>query len=174
MLWYTDIEGLTFRTAWAWTDAEYDGEFINADGEDLDGEDRERNAELAGNFGVSYDWSISDNWNMNISADTRYSDDYTLSAVLDPYEQDSYWLYDAAIRLYSADERYELALIGRNLSDEIVAYSMGARPGACASADPSNPDLSLRCNGAARGIEQDQTTSTGLGREYLVQFRVRL
>jgi len=125
MLWYTDIEGLTFRTAWAWNNAKnakYDGEFINADGEDKDGQDSERKAELAGNFGVSYDWKVSDNWRMNRSADTRFSDDYTLSAVLNPYEQDSYWLFDAAIRLYSADERYELALIGRNLSDEIVAY----------------------------------------------------
>ena len=64
MLWCTDIERLTFRTARAWNNAEYTGEFINADGEDMDGQDRERKAELFGNFDVSYDGNVSDNWRM--------------------------------------------------------------------------------------------------------------
>ena len=173
MLWVTPVDGLTLHSAWGWNNAEYDGEFLNADGEDLDGENRERNAEIAGNFGINYDWVIGGGWRMALSADTRYSGDYTLAAVLDSYEQGSYWLFDTALRLYSEDERYELSLIGRNLNDEIVAYSSGARPGACAMADRDNADAALRCDGTALGIEQDQVVSTGLGREVFLQFRVR-
>ena len=122
MLWCTDIERLTFRTARAWNNAEYNGEFINADGEDMDGQDRERKAELFGNFDVSYDGNVSDNWRMYLLSDTGFGDEYAISAAIDPYVQDGYWLFDTAIRLHSANDRYELVLIGRNLSDEIVAY----------------------------------------------------
>ncbi len=96
MLWCTDIERLTFRTARAWNKAEYNGEFINADGEDMDGQDRERKPELFGNFDVSYDGNVSDNWRMYLLSDTRFGDEYAISAAINPYVQDGYWLFDTA------------------------------------------------------------------------------
>ena len=59
------------------------------------------------------------------------NDGYNLSAVLEPIKQDSYWLTDASIKLYSEDDHWEFALIGKNLGDEIIGYSAGPRPGAC-------------------------------------------
>ena len=79
---------------------------------------------------------------------------------------------DAALNLYSADERYHLALIGKNLGDKIYAMGAGARPGACASPDPSNPDPTQRCTFSGPN-GQDQVTTTSLGRQLTLQFRVR-
>lgn len=174
LTWVTNVEGLTLRAALALTDAEYTEDFFNTDNQNLKGEERERNADVAGFAGLTYDWGLSDGWRMNISVDSRYSSGYNLMATLNPYEQNSFWLHDAAIKLYSADARFEIALIGRNLSDEIYAFSSGNRPGACVAADPTNADPALRCQADTLNIEQDQVVTTSLGRQYTLQFRVNL
>ena len=108
---------------------------------------------------------------LNLSSDLRYNNGYTFTATDDPYEQDSYWLIDAALSLYTEDERYQLSLIGRNLGDEIVAQGAGARPGACYQANPAAPPP-LRCTPTTAN-NQDQVVTTTLGVEYLIEFRVR-
>ncbi len=159
LLWLTPIEGLQLRSAWAYTDAEYTKEFINVAGDDLEGQDRERNAKYSGYAGFSYDFPLgTSNWRGDLSFDARYSDSYPLQGTLDTRHMDSYWLTDAAIRAYREDGRYELALIGRNLGDEIVEYGEQAIPATVAG--PS-------------GI-QDRSVSTGFGRMYTLQLRVRL
>ena len=57
-LWNTDIEGLTFRSAWAFTDTTYSEDFINATGENLKGEDGAGNANVTGFVGGTYDFSV--------------------------------------------------------------------------------------------------------------------
>ncbi len=173
LLWITPVEGLTVRGTLAFTDTSYDEDFINATGQNLKGEDGALSADFAGSAGITYDWPISSTWRMNLSFDARYSDGYPISATLDPFEQDSFWITDAALNLYSADDRYLLSVIGRNLGDEIYAQGAGPRPGACASPDPSNPNPALRCSSAGPN-DQDQVTSTSLGRQVTLQFRVRL
>lgn len=174
LLWLTPVEGLALRGAIALTHAEYTDTFVNTDEQDLNGEDRERSADLAATAGLSYDMALGERWRLGFSYDARYSSDYRLLAVLNPYEQDSFWLHDAALRLISADERYELALIGRNLGDEIYAYSSGNRPGACVNADPTNPNLADRCAADVLNVQQDQIVTTSLGREIRLQFRMHL
>lgn len=171
--WITPIDGLMIRGAAAWTDAEYTDDFFNADGENLSGQDRERNATLTGNLGVTYDFAAFNGWRISASTDVRYSSEYDLQATINPYEQDAYDIWDAAVRLYSDSGRYELSLIGRNLGDEIIAYSSGARPGACANFNPAQVGTPLACNANALAIEQDQVVNTGLGRQVMLQFRVR-
>ncbi len=169
LYWLPPIDGLEVRVTMAWTDTQYTDDFINATGENLKGQDSGLSAEFAGNFGFSYDWAVFSNWRMNISSDLRYNSGYNLSATIDPFEQDSFWLTDAALRIYSGNNRYELALIGRNLGDEIYARSAGARPGACA-----NSDLTLgTCDNSGGANTQDQVVSTSLGRQITLQFRVR-
>ena len=51
MLWNTDIEGLTIRSAWAWTDTTYSEDFIVATGENLKGEDGAGSADFTGFMG---------------------------------------------------------------------------------------------------------------------------
>lgn len=173
MLWETNVEGLVVRGALALTDAQYTEDFFNTDGENLKGEPRERSADVAGYIGMSYDRALGANWRVKFSADARYNDGYSLMATLNPYEQGSFWVTDAALRIYSANERYEFALIGRNVGDETYAFSSGNRPGACVNADPTNPDASLRCATGVLNIEQDQIVTTSLGAQYTLQARLR-
>lgn len=169
-LWLTPVDGLSLRGNLAYTDTGYEKDFINASGQNLKGQDAAGSAEIAGAIGFSYDVPVGADWRIDLSADARYNDGYPWTATLNPYEQDSYWLLDAAIKLYSADDRYELSLIGRNLNDKIVALGGGARPGACANNQalvPFGCDTTVGANG------QDQVTYTSFGRSITAQFRVR-
>jgi outer membrane receptor protein involved in Fe transport len=72
--------------------------------------------------GGSYEIRLGDDWLVNLSADTRYSDDYLASAFGNPLTRQSAYLnLDAAIRFMTSDRTWELALIGRNLTDEFHA-----------------------------------------------------
>ena len=87
----------------------------------------------------------------------------------------SYAIVDAALPLYSEDRHYEIALIGRNLSDKIYALSAGSRPGACVNqGPPTAPIFEGSCDGTAPANAQDQVTTTSLGRQLTLQFRARL
>ena len=59
------------------------------------------------------------------TVDLIYSDEYFPSQNLDPTTvQDSYWKVNARLALSSADGKWEVALLGRNLTDEdVVTYS---------------------------------------------------
>ena len=170
--WLTPVDGLSVRSSLAIGSAKYTEEFINADGQDLDGEDRLRNADVTGYAGTTYERALNSNWNFSASLDARYSGDYSLASTLNPYEQDAFWLVDATIKISSGNGRYELAFIGQNLSDKIIAYSSFNRPAACVNADVTNLDPVQRCATNVLSIEQDQVVNTGLGARYTLQFRV--
>ena len=171
--WVPNVEGLIVRTAWAWTDSEYTDTFINATDQDLDGQTPALSSDFAGNIGFTYDRELAGSWRWSLSVDARYDDGYGISETLDPYEQDSYWMTDANLTLYSDDGRYEVSLIGKNLGDEIVAQGAGARPGACGQADIGNPDPAAVCTFTTAN-NQDQVTGTSLGQQYLLRARFRL
>lgn len=171
VLYITPIEGLTLRGAIAWTDTSYSKDFINATGENLKGQDGALSAETAGSAGISYDFAVTDAWRMDIALDGRYNSGYAITATTNPLKQEAYWLLDAAIRAYTADEKYELSLIGRNLTDEIYAQGSGARPGACFRANAA-AGPGARCTPTIAN-NQDQVVTTSLGVEYVLQFRVR-
>jgi iron complex outermembrane receptor protein len=170
MLWLTPIDGLSLRGNLALTNTEFEDDFFNANGQNLKGEDAAGNADLAGTIGFSYDRDVSRNWRIDVSSDARYNSGYNWTTTLDPFEQDDFWLLDASVRLYSADQRYELALIARNLTDEVYAFGGGARPGACADNQALVP---FGCNTNIGPNEQDQVTYTSFGRLVTAQFRVR-
>ena len=170
--WNTDIEGLTLRGAWAWTDTSYSKDFINATGENLKGEDGAGSADITGYIGGSYDMAVGDRWRLNLSADGRYTGDYAWSATLDPFKQDSFWVLDAAISLYSEDGRHQFNLIGRNLSDEIYAIGGGAIPGRCPNATPQLGPFATCNNTGPNSL--DQAATTPLGRTFSLQYRYTL
>ncbi|MCY4344941.1 MAG: TonB-dependent receptor, partial [Gammaproteobacteria bacterium] len=169
--WNTDIEGLTLRGAWAWTDTHYSEDFINATEENLKGQDAAGSAEFTGYLGVTYDWEIGDAWRLNLSSDARYTGDYPWSATLDPFKQDSFWILDAAISLYSEDGRHQFNLIGRNITDKIYVVSGGAIPGRCPNARPELGPAACNDTGAN---SLDQAATTPLGRTLSLQYRYTL
>lgn len=172
MLWLTPVDGLSIRSALALTQTKYVDDFINATGQNLRGQRGALSAKLAGNLGMSYDWSVGGGWRSNLSVDARYNDGYPLGAIINPFTQSSFWQVDSALNLYSADERYEVSLIARNLTDKIYKMGAGTRPGNCPMADPTNPNPGLRCQ-ALPPNQQDHSVITSLGRQLTLQFRVR-
>ena len=161
LIWNTNLEGLSLRSAWAWTNTEYSDTFINATGEDLEGEDGAGSGDITGFFGFTYDREITDGWRFALSADARYTDDYAITVTLDPFEQDSFWVVDAALSVYSANGRHEFNLIGRNITDEIYAIGAGAIPGRVPSDNTGANTL-------------DQAATTPLGQTFSLQYRFSL
>lgn len=78
--------------------------------------------EWTGTLGVSYETPISDKLNFGLTVDSRYSDHYLASAFGNPFtRQNSYVTLDASARISTADKRWTLAVIGKNLSNRWYA-----------------------------------------------------
>ncbi|MEC8299463.1 MAG: TonB-dependent receptor [Pseudomonadota bacterium] len=161
MLWNTNVEGLTVRSAWAWTDTVYSDDFITATGENLIGTDGVGSADITGFIGFTYDTSVNENWRLSVSSDARFTDDYSWTASLDPFVQDSFWIWDASVSLYSEDGHHAFTLMGKNLSDEYYILGGGAIPGRI-------PVNNLGANSL------DQAATTHLGRVVSLQYRYSL
>ncbi len=73
-----------------------------------------------GTLGASYDADVSSSMRFGISFDARYSGSYLATAFgNEDTRQKDYVNLDASIRLASADDRWELALIGKNLTNRL-------------------------------------------------------
>lgn len=94
---------------------------------DATGQRREFTPELQGNAGVDYTLEFSNGLKLVSTLDVIYSDDYLTTPSLDPkFEQDAYTKLNARVALSGNDDQWELALIGKNLTDEsIVSYANG-------------------------------------------------
>lgn len=161
LLWNTDIEGLSVRSAWAWTDTVIAEDFVNPTGENLKGEDNAGSADVTGYVGLTLDRELSDGWRFSVSADARYTGDYAWTATVNPYRQDSFWIMDASVSVYSADDRHQISLIGRNINDEIYIIGGGSIPGRAPAVNTGANSL-------------DQAASTPLGRTISLRYRFTL
>jgi iron complex outermembrane receptor protein len=94
---------------------------------DATGQRREFTPEYQGNAGLDYTINFSNGLKLVNTLDFIYSAEYLTTPSLDPkFEQDAYTKINARIALSGADDRWELALIGKNLTDEsIVTYANG-------------------------------------------------
>ncbi len=94
---------------------------------DATGKRREFTPELQGNAGVDYTINFSNGLKLVNTLDLIYSDDYLTTPSLDPrFKQDAYTKINARIALSGNNDQWELALIGKNLTDEsIVSYANG-------------------------------------------------
>src|SRR4029450_6254406 len=69
--------------------------------------------------GVAYDMPLGDRLTLGFTLDANYTSDFLTDASSTPQSRNpSFTLIDATIRLGTVDETWEVALIGRNLSDE--------------------------------------------------------
>ncbi len=174
MLWNTNVEGLSLRSAWAWTDTTYSEDFIVATGENLKGQDGAGSAEVTGFVGLSYDMAMSGAWRINLSGDARYTGDYAWTTTLDPFMQDAFWVVDAAVGVYSDDGRHQLNLIARNLTDKYYITGGGAIPGRCSNVMRLEPGsagpLAAICDNTDPN-SLDQAATTPLGRTLSIQYR---
>jgi outer membrane receptor protein involved in Fe transport len=75
--------------------------------------------EWSGNLYIDYYADFTENTVLGIRVDALYVDDFVYNLTYaDPLTQDSYVKWNARLSLASADDRWELALVGKNLTDE--------------------------------------------------------
>lgn len=88
-------------------------------GQDLEGEDLLFAPEWSSNLNLTYIYPFSNGLELLTSIDMNYSDEYYSSLDLDPNtKHDDVTLWNARIALSGENEKWSVALIGKNLSDE--------------------------------------------------------
>jgi iron complex outermembrane receptor protein len=137
------VYGLTFTSAVNYNIAEYDS-FPNAPcgngqtiaqgcnqlfnpstarftSQDLSGRRLVRAPEWSGYVGFDHEIPVGDSLTLAYGAGANYTSEYSTALVdLPGFEQEAYVKYDANVALRGAQDRWEVALIGRNLSDELT------------------------------------------------------
>lgn len=93
--------------------------------QDQTGQQLFRAPELAFTTGFAYDQSFSDTLKGSVALDTNYSSAYTTQTEGNPFaRQKSYWQLNGVISLNGgAGKPWELSLIGRNLTNELVVVA---------------------------------------------------
>jgi outer membrane receptor protein involved in Fe transport len=94
---------------------------------DQTGMRREFVPEYQGNVGLDYDFGFDNGWNIKSTLDVVFNDGYLTTPSLDErFVQSSYTKLNARIALSGVDDMWELALVGKNLTDEsIITYANG-------------------------------------------------
>lgn len=99
--------------------------------EDQKGEPLERSPDLEANLSALWNSSINDSLDLKIAASVYHSGEYFIQPTQEPYSvQDSYTKVDFRVALSGNDDQWEVALNGRNLTDEMVithAYRVFSR-----------------------------------------------
>jgi iron complex outermembrane recepter protein len=80
-------------------------------------------------LGFDYDVALAQGWAVAFSGDASYTDDHLLDEKDIPgTQQPAFTLFNAAATLRDPTDRWELALIGRNLGDKAYAFTALGRP----------------------------------------------
>ena len=88
-------------------------------GQDLEGEDLLFSPEWSSNLNLTYIYPFNNGLELLTSIDMNYSDEYYSALDLDPNtKHDDVTLWNARIALSGENEKWSVALIGKNLSDE--------------------------------------------------------
>ncbi|MEH6581764.1 MAG: TonB-dependent receptor [Halioglobus sp.] len=86
-------------------------------------------ADWSGNLSADYWFNVGDSMEIRTTLDLLYSDEFFTSQNLDPTTiQDAYVKVNARIALTASDGTWEVALLGRNLTDEDVLGYTGSVP----------------------------------------------
>lgn len=183
--WLPNIDGLTLYGSVSLLDAEFSDSFApeippevlaivdpatrNAAiaGYDLDGRSTSGAADFAFNVGFNYARPIgAGNLEWGVGFNTSYTDEYETQNE-DPvgFVQDDFWLLNARAFIGSTDGRWNVSLMGRNLTDELYVVTSGGRP----FADTSNNTLLPGGVGLS-----DTVLNYARGRQLFLQFEVAL
>ncbi|MFV3073538.1 TonB-dependent receptor [Niveispirillum fermenti] len=98
--------------------------------QDLSGRPTLNAPDWVAGLGFTFTQNVTEDLFFSVSSDVQYSDDYYYIQTQSPAAlQDSFARLSASLRLFPSDERWELGLIGRNLTNEKVLVSGQDRPG---------------------------------------------
>lgn len=137
--------------------------FISAAGTPIlqqvnDGRPPARSPDWAGNFGASAHFPLGEKLTFGLTGDAFFSGGYYASDAYSPQTyQSSFWRFNASARVGGVDDRWEVALIGRNLTNKnYLAFATDRTGGASVPLTP----------GEQRGV-------ASRGREVAVQASFR-
>lgn len=129
-------ESITIAGALAWLDFEFDDypngqctaeERIRTGEEqcDFSGFTNQYVADWSGNFIISHYTTLGENLQLSSNLDAIFTTDFNPSQNVDPnIEQDGYVKWNARVALGDIDDTWEVAVVGKNLTDEeIVTYA---------------------------------------------------
>jgi iron complex outermembrane recepter protein len=132
--------------------------------QDLGGTELRQAPDWAGNIGFDYERPLTDGLKIGFASDYTFSSSYLTDATSkEAGRNPHYYLIDASIRIGDVEDKWVLALIGRNLTNEFTitrnfdAPFSGAVPGLAT---------------APQGLG-DTGSTIGRGREILAQFSVK-
>ena len=99
-------------------------------GQDLTGHQLPYNPKWSGNLGFSYDTAVTDSLKLGVDGTAAFSGAYWANTTENPLaRQDDFWRINAVIRVHDADDRWEVALVGRNLTNEYYSVYLTDKPG---------------------------------------------
>ncbi|MEG8222687.1 TonB-dependent receptor [Sphingomonas sp. HH69] len=112
--------------------------------QDLSGQALSVAPEWTGTIGASYDTPMGNGLMLGLNADVRYSGSYLPSGFGNPdSRQSKYATLDAGIRVGAEDDRWQVALIGKNLTNRFYVTGVVDGPstgGASGGAVPAHAD----------------------------------
>jgi iron complex outermembrane receptor protein len=130
--------------------------------QDLSGRPLSMMAKWTGQFGIAYDSDLGSRLRIGVAADSRFTSSYIPSGFGQVRSrQPKYATLDASVRVGSQDERWELALLGKNITNHF--YVTGVVDG---------PDTGSG-TGTAAGVPADQIGFAALPRTVQLQLTVR-
>ena len=149
-LWVTPVDGLTLTANLAFSNAEYDdfvtdcftGQSIAAGctlnpgangsftGADMSGEPLSNAPDVSATLAADYLVSVSDYWNLAFNVTASFKDDYNPTTQFFPkiWWQDSYWVTNASVSLYSSNNTWEFFFRGLNLGNEYYSATGSTSP----------------------------------------------
>lgn len=130
--------------------------------QDLSGTELIRAPKWGLSGGISYDTPVGDSYKIGASVNGSYSSSYLTDATSAPQSRmPNYGLLDGTLRFGAADDGWELALIGRNLTDK--RYWV---------ASPNVP-FTGGGTGTAAGVLGDRYAAMSRGREIMIRASVK-
>jgi len=103
----------------------------------LDGRQVEETPKFKGNVDAQYTWGLTSSLDLTAFGRASYTGDYYVTQDGDPLsgsgtlgpKQKNYWLLESRVTLSNPDAKWDLSLIGRNLTDEILDQGGSRIPG---------------------------------------------
>ncbi|MEM8499738.1 MAG: TonB-dependent receptor [Pseudomonadota bacterium] len=129
---WTPVSGLYLQLGMGYISSEYDENILDPSTGLLaiEGNQLQNTPELSAFGLINYEWDFGDNGIVSAQLDASYSDDIFYSTREDiAIGQEAYTIANARIAYSTANEKLEVAVWGKNLSDkQYAAYSFDLRP----------------------------------------------
>lgn len=117
--------------------------------QDISGRRRPNAPKWTGSAGFTYDAPVANGVMLGVSSDAIFTSGYITQVANSPGSfQDGFVQWNVAVRVYADDESWELAFIGRNLTNELFCSSSADKPGG--TRNPVTGGIDINCE-ALRG-----------------------